>query len=195
LQVRRNRRDAPGSSAPQEFSTTNLGFPFDIACHFPYTYGFVRGYFCPVGEREGLRAPEQSRTERGKMSGRNGTPVPQSRVTLSASTRTHLLTGSSAGIIVGCSGIAAVPFLCVNSTTRRIAEFRDVECEVIFSSFEGEPCRRLHNWFDPGAIRSGLKRSHLRCRDVLKSAESASVSTRRHRRSPIPRCEKLLAPA
>ena len=42
-------------------------------------------------------------------------------------------------------------------TTRRIADIRDVECEVNFSSFEGEPCRRLHNWFDPGAIRSRTK--------------------------------------
>jgi len=37
--------------------------------------------------------------EWGEKSGRNGTPVPQSRVTLSASTRTYLLTGSSAEML------------------------------------------------------------------------------------------------
>jgi len=39
-----------------------------------------------------------------------------------------------------------------------------VESELNLSSIEGEPCRRLHNWFVPGAIRSGLKRSPRRCR-------------------------------
>ena len=58
----------------------------------------------------------------------------------------------------------------MNSTTRRIADCRDVESEVNFSSIEGEPCRRLHNWFVSGAIRSGSRRSRRHCRDVRKSA-------------------------
>ena len=116
----------------QKFSTAILDFCLTYLVVFPILTA-SSGKFFPVGEREGLPTPEQRTTERGVKSGRNGTPVPQSRATLSASTRKYdLLTGSSAGIIVGCSGIATVPFVCVNSTTRHIAEYRDMECEVNF---------------------------------------------------------------
>jgi small subunit ribosomal protein S12 len=36
----------------------------------------------------------------------------------------------------------------------------------------------LHNWYDPGAIKSGPRRSRPPCRAVRKSAESAFASTR-----------------
>jgi small subunit ribosomal protein S12 len=83
----------------------------------------------------------------------------------------------------------------LNSTTRRAAEIRPVESEVKSSWFEGEPCRRLHNWYDPGAIKSGPRRSLLRCRDVRKSAAYAFAYTRRRPRNPIPRCGKWRARA
>src|ERR1039458_200765 len=124
--------DGQGRIAP---GNRSFPLPFlDFCLTYPVVFPILTassGKFCPVGERKGLPTPEQRTTERGVKSGRNGTPVPQSRATLSASTRKYdLLTGSSAGIIVACSGIATVPFFCVNSTTRHIAEYRDMECEV-----------------------------------------------------------------
>src|SRR5579863_6600475 len=94
-----------------------ISFPHPIWNYLTDVFVFLilaasSGIVLPCSEREGLQVPEQRKTERDKKSGRNGAPAPQSRVTLSASTRKIvLLTGSSAEFVVGCSGVAAVPFL------------------------------------------------------------------------------------
>ena len=79
MSCRLTREETSGFCYPQDLHLTYFGlFPILTASS---------GIVLPCSERDGLQAPEQRRTDRGEKSGRNGTPVPQSRVTLSASTR------------------------------------------------------------------------------------------------------------
>ena len=138
-----------------------LRIRFDTSGFLPYTLLFVRGSFAQAVARRGyltravgrIFTPGTLQDGLGAKSGRNGTPVPQSRVSLSElkpraefclleCVRGFLLVS---GIAVSLSAWCALARYFARKA-RAVETCVQSRAEVVSANKEGRLCRHFRNW-------------------------------------------------